>query len=147
MQTRSAVNTAADDHGGGDAGQQGWIWRWRRCGTATDEMWDNGDGEMGCKDGDGLGKYQQGTTAHLRVYCRSGIMGMAEKISGEYSSGRSWCRICRTTGMDTAVEEMWEGNRIDVGQRRWLNGLEERRQIGKISTGDDYQSEGVLTLQ
>ena len=51
------MKIAVDKHGGGDAGQQEWIWQWRRCGTATDEMWDNGDGEMGWKDGDGLGKY------------------------------------------------------------------------------------------
>ena len=52
----SAVNTAADEHGGGDVGQQGCILR-QRCGTATDEMWDGRDGEMGWKDGNGLGKY------------------------------------------------------------------------------------------
>ena len=27
------------------------------CGTATDDMWDNGEGKMGCNDGNGLGKY------------------------------------------------------------------------------------------
>ena len=63
------MKTAADKYVAGDAGQQGWIWQGRRCGTATDDMWDDGDGKMGCKDGDGLGKYQQVTTANLRVYC------------------------------------------------------------------------------
>ena len=53
----SAVKTAADDHGGRYAGQYEWIWRRRRFGTATDEMWDDIDGEMGWKDGNGLGKY------------------------------------------------------------------------------------------
>ena len=52
----SAVKTAADKHGVGDAGQQRWVRRKRRCGTATDEMWDNGDGEMVWKDDGGLGK-------------------------------------------------------------------------------------------
>ena len=51
------MKTSEDDHGGGDSGQHGWIQRRRIFGTATDEMWDDGDGEMGCKDGDGLGKY------------------------------------------------------------------------------------------
>ena len=78
-----------DKHGGGYAVQQGWIWRRRRCGTETVEMWDDGDGEMGCKDSDGLRKYRQGTTANLRAYRRSGIMGMADKISGEDSGGQA----------------------------------------------------------
>ena len=47
---------------------------------ATDEMWDDGDGEMDWKDGDILGKYQQGTTTNLRAYRRSRIMGMADKV-------------------------------------------------------------------
>ena len=51
------MKTAEYEHGGRDAGKQEWIWRRRRCGTATDEMWDDGDGEMGRKDGDELGKY------------------------------------------------------------------------------------------
>ena len=46
-----------DEHGGGDTGQQVWIRRRRRCGMATEEMWDDGDGEMGWKDGDGKGKH------------------------------------------------------------------------------------------
>ena len=51
------MKTEADDHGGGNAGQQGLIRRRRRCGTATEEMWDGGDGEMGWKNGNGLGNY------------------------------------------------------------------------------------------
>ena len=47
----------ADENGGGDAGQQGWIQLRRRCGMEIDEMWDDGDGEMDWKDGDELGKY------------------------------------------------------------------------------------------
>ena len=50
------MKTASDEHGGGDAGQQGCIWKRIRWGTATYEMWDNGDGEMGSKEGNGLGK-------------------------------------------------------------------------------------------
>ena len=46
-----------DKHGGGNAGQQGLIWQRRRYRTATEEMWDNEDGEMGWKNSDGQGKY------------------------------------------------------------------------------------------
>ena len=98
------AKTAADEHGGGDSGKQGWIQRQMRLGTAIDEMWDNGDCEMGCKDGYGLGKYRQRTTARLRAYCSSGIMGMAENISSEDSDGRARWRRCGKTGMGTAVE-------------------------------------------
>ena len=63
------MKTASDEHGGRGAGQQEWIWRQRRCGTETDEMWDNGDGEMVWEDGGRLGKYLQGTTTNLREYC------------------------------------------------------------------------------
>ena len=83
------MKTAAEKHGVGDSGKYGWIRRRRRCGTATDDMWDNRDGEIGCKDGDGLGKYQQGTTANLRAYRRFGIIGMADNISGEDSGVRA----------------------------------------------------------
>ena len=51
------MKTAAGEHGGGDSEQYEWIWQRRRCGTATDDMWDDGDGEMGWKDGGRLGKY------------------------------------------------------------------------------------------
>ena len=51
------MNTVEDKHGGGDVREQGWIRRWSRFGTATNEIWDDGDGKMGWKDNDGLGKY------------------------------------------------------------------------------------------
>ena len=120
------MKTAADKHGGGYAGQQGWIHHQRRCGTATDDMWDGEDGEMGCKDVNGMGKYQHRTTDNLRAYCCSGIMGMAEKISSEDIGGQARWRRCGTTDMDTAVEEIWDGNIRGVVRRRWRNGLEER---------------------
>ena len=50
------MKTAADDHGGRDAGQQGLIPQRRRCRMASEEMWDNGDGKMDWKNGDGLEK-------------------------------------------------------------------------------------------
>ena len=129
------MKTAEDKHGGGDAGQQGYIRRRRRCGTETDEVWYNGDGEMGCKDGKKLVKYRQVNNSNLRAYRCSGIMEMADKISGEDRVGRAWWRRCRTTGMDTEVEEMRDGNIIDVGRWRWQNGLEERRRTGKYQQG------------
>ena len=63
------------------------------------------------------------------------IIRMAEKVNGEDSCGQARCRICVETGMDTAAEEMWDSNRRDVGQRRWINGLEERRRTGKYRQG------------
>ena len=57
MQTSSVVKTAEYEHVGGDAGQQRWIRRRRKCGMATVEVWDDGDGEMGCNEGNRLGKY------------------------------------------------------------------------------------------
>ena len=80
------MKTAADEHDGKDAGQQVWIQWWRRRGTATDEMWDEREGEMVWKDGGGLRKYRQGTTTNLRAYRRSGIMGMTDKVSGKDSN-------------------------------------------------------------
>ena len=112
------MNTSADEHGGGYAGQQRWIWRRRKYGTATDEMWDDEDGEMGYKDGDGMGKYRQRTTAKVRAYRCSRIMGMADNFNSKDSGGRSHSMRCGTKGMDMVVEEMWDGNRRDVGQRR-----------------------------
>ena len=50
------------------------------------------------------------------------------------------------TVVDTAVEEMRDGNRRDVGRRRWQNGLEGQQQNGQISTGNGYQPEGVSML-
>ena len=102
---------------------------------------------MGCKGGDRLFKYLQGTTTNLRAYCHSGIMGMADKVSGEDSGERVWWQRCGTTWMDTAAEDMRDSNRRYVGQQIWQNGLEERRRNGKISTGNDYQPEGLLLIR
>ena len=90
------MKTEAEDNGDGDAGKQVWIRRRRRCGTETDEMWDDRDGEMGWKDGFVLGKHLQVMNTNLRDYCCSGIMGMADKFSGEDSIGRARWRRCGT---------------------------------------------------
>ena len=74
-------------------------------------------------------------------------MGMADKVGCKDSGGRSWWMRCGTTGMDTAEEEMRDDNRRDVGRQRWRNGLEGRRQTGKILTGNDCQHEGVSSLR
>ena len=44
---------------------------------------------------------------------------MAYMVSGEDSGGRARCRRCGTTGIDTAVEEMRDSNRRDVGRLIW----------------------------
>ena len=54
---------------------------------------------------------------------RCGIMRMTDKFSGEDSYGQARWWKCGTTGMNTAAEEMQDGNRRDVGQWRWRNGL------------------------
>ena len=61
-------------------------------------------------------KDQQGKDANLRLYCRSGIMGMTDKVSGENSGGRARWQRCLTTMIDTALEEMGDNNRRDVGR-------------------------------
>ena len=38
-------------------------------------------------------------------------LGMADKVSSEDRGGRARWRRFRTTWMDTAAEEMWDGNR------------------------------------
>ena len=38
-------------------------------------------------------------------------VGRAEKVSGEVSDRRARWRICRTSGMYTAAEEMWTSNK------------------------------------
>ena len=43
----SEAKTATDENGGADTGQQGWIRQQRIRGTATEDMWDDGDGEVG----------------------------------------------------------------------------------------------------
>ena len=74
-------------------GQQGWIRRQRICDTATEDMWDDGDGEMDWKNGDGLGKYQQGTTTNLRAYRCSDKLGMGATTDLHINSGCIW-RLC-----------------------------------------------------
>ena len=72
------MKTEAEDNGDGDAGKQVWIRRRRRCGTETDEMWDDRDGEMGWKDGVVLGKHLQVMTTNLRAYGCSDNLGVGE---------------------------------------------------------------------
>ena len=36
---------------------------------------------------------------------------IAEKVSGEERGGMARWWICRTTGIDTAAEDMWDGNK------------------------------------
>ena len=67
-----------------------------------------------------------------------GIMGMADKVNSKYSGPRAWWQRCGTIWIDTVEEEIQDGNRRDEGLRRWRNGLEERRQTGQISTGNNY---------
>ena len=83
----------------------------------------------------------------MEARCRCGIMRMEDKVSGEESGRQARYQRCGTTGMDTAVEEMQDSNRRDVGQWRLQNGLEERQQTRKTSKGNNYQPEGVLSLQ
>ena len=71
---------------------------------------------------------------------------MADKVGVEDSGVQArWWR-CGTTDMDTTVEEMRDGNRRDLGRRRWQNGLEGRLRTEKISTGNYYQPESVSLL-
>ena len=102
---------------------------------------------MGWKDGNGLGKYQQRTTTNLRAYCCSGMMGIADKVSGENSGVRAWWQRYGTIWIDMVEEKMRDVKRRDVVQRRLCNGLEGRRRTGQISTGNDYQPEGVSSLR
>ena len=60
---------------------------------ATEEMWDNGDGEMGWKDGYGLGKYKQGMTTNLRAYRCSNNLGMGATTDLHGDLGCIW-RLC-----------------------------------------------------
>ena len=97
------MKTAADDHSGGYAGQQGWIRRWKRCGTATDEMWDDGDGEIGWKNDNGLVKCLQGTTTNLRAYRCSDNLGVGVTTDLHGDSGCisrlcvSYCNLNKIT--------------------------------------------------
>ena len=72
------MKTALDKHGGRDVGQQVFIWRWRIYRMAIEEMWEDVYGKMGWKNGDGLGKYQQGKTTNLRAYRCSNNLGVRE---------------------------------------------------------------------
>ena len=42
----------------------------------TKEMSDDRDGEIGCKNGDGMGKHRQGTTTNMRAYRISDDLGV-----------------------------------------------------------------------
>ena len=84
------MKTKADENGGGDAGKQVWIWRRRRCGTATEVMCYDGDGEMSWKDSNELGKYQQGKTTNLRAYRRSYCLGLEAMMDLHAYFGFIW---------------------------------------------------------
>ena len=45
---------------------------------ATEDIWDNRDGEMGWNNNDRLVKYRKGTVTNLRAYCRSDNLGVGE---------------------------------------------------------------------
>ena len=46
----------------------------------------------------------------IRTATETQEVGMAYKVSGKDSGGKSQWRRCRTTWMDTEMEEMWDGN-------------------------------------
>ena len=83
----------------------------------------------------------------MEAQWRREIMGMEDKVSGEESGGRAWWRKRRTTGIDTAAEEMRDGSRRYVERQRWRNGLEEWQRTGKVLTGNDCQYKGVSLPQ
>ena len=60
---------------------------------ATDEMWDERDGEMGWKDGNGMGKYRQVTTTNLRAYCRYDKLVLGATTDLHSDLGCIW-RLC-----------------------------------------------------
>ena len=95
--TRLAVKIAADENGvrdeiqqGGYAGQQVKIRQRRRCGKAIKYIWDDGDGEMGWKNGNGLGKYRQRTTTNLRAYRCYDKLGMGATTNLHRYLGCTW---------------------------------------------------------
>ena len=75
----------SENIGGEDSGGQE---QWHRCGitgvdTTAEEMRDRNRRDVGrhkwqmsWKNGNGLGKYRQGTTTNLRAYCCSDNLGM-----------------------------------------------------------------------
>ena len=83
----------------------------------------------------------------IRTATETREVGMADKVRVEDSGGQVLWRIFRTAGMDKEAEEMWGGNKRDVRQQRWRNGLQGRRRTGKILTGNNGQSEGGSLLQ
>ena len=87
-----------DKVSGEDSSGRAW---WQRCGTTG---MDTAAEVM--QDGNILGIHQHGKTTNLMAYRCSGIMGMADKVSGEYSIGQARWRRCGTTEMYTMVEEM-----------------------------------------
>ena len=60
---------------------------------ATEEMWNDGDCEMGWNNGDELGKYRQETTTNLRAYRRSDKFGVGATTDLHVDSGCIW-RLC-----------------------------------------------------
>ena len=47
----------------------------------------------------------------MEAQWRCGIMGMTENVRGEYNGRQERWHRCGTTWMDTATEEMLDGNR------------------------------------
>ena len=47
----------------------------------------------------------------IRTATETWEVGTEDKVSSEDSGERTRWRRFRTTGMDTAAEEMWDGNR------------------------------------
>ena len=87
------MKTAADENVGLDEVKQRWIRRQRICGTATEDMWDDGDGEMGWNNGNRLGKYLQGMATNLRAYHRSDNLDVRLTTDLHGYSGCIW-RLC-----------------------------------------------------
>ena len=65
----------------------------KRCGTTTEDMWDDGDGKVGWNNGYGLGKYKQGTTTNLRAYCHFDNLGVGDTTDLHRDWGCIW-RLC-----------------------------------------------------
>ena len=57
---------------------------------AIEEMWDDGYGEMGWKNGNRIGKYRQGTTTNLRAYLRSNKLGVGTTTDLHGDLGCIW---------------------------------------------------------
>ena len=87
------MKTSEDNNGGVDVGQNGCIRRRSRCGAATEEMCDDGDGETGWKNGNGMGKYLQGTSTNLREYHCFDNLGVGATTDLHVDLGCIW-RLC-----------------------------------------------------